>query len=188
LVDDETLRRMHASGVRALRLNLRGLTDYREYESDAWGELLVRAYALGWHLEVFIDPGRARAIAPLLAQTPIEVVFDHFGMPGTVDATVDATFRAVERLAASRPVWGKLSAPYRLIGGDPLAFTRRWIDIVGPGRVVWGSDWPWTTYEDAGDYGRLRNALDRWVGAERVDAVLWDNALRLYDFDPADSA
>lgn len=182
LVGEEAMRRLHASGIRALRLNLRGVADYSEYARDEWGALLVIAHALGWHVEVFVDPGRAPDVVPVLEPVPIPVVFDHFAAPGTDEAMVDATFRAVEQLAATRPVWGKLSAPYRLRGGDPHAFAARWLDIVGPGRVVWGSDWPWTGHEDAGDYARLRAALDRWVGAERVAAVLWDNAARLYDF------
>jgi predicted TIM-barrel fold metal-dependent hydrolase len=182
LFDDGALRRLHAAGVRAIRLNLRGVTDSAEYVSDAWAELFVRVFALGWHVEVFVDPGGTPAIARILAGTPIPVVFDHFASPGTDERAVAATFAAVEKLAATRPVWGKLSAPYRLNGGDPLAFASRWLEIVGPGQLVWGSDWPWTAHEAAGDYARLRSALDRWVGAARVDAVLWDNAARLYGF------
>jgi predicted TIM-barrel fold metal-dependent hydrolase len=178
---------MHAAGVRAIRLNLRGIGDWSQYTSPSWGALFVLAYALGWHVEVFVDPGRAPDVVPILAAIPVPVVFDHFGVPGTDEYAVDATFRAVEKLAASRPVWCKLSAPYRLQGGDPLAFAARWLDIVGPERLVWGSDWPWTGHEAAGDYERLRNALDRWVGPGRLATVLWDNAARLYDFEPADS-
>ena len=180
--DEETLRRMHAFGVRALRLNLRGVSDFSEYASDAWDVLLVLAHALGWHVEVYTDPGRTPDIAAILARTPIPVLFDHFAAPGVDARTIDATFAAIEKLAATRPVWGKLSAPYRLNGGDPQAFAERWLAIVGPERLVWGSDWPWTAHEDAGVYGRLRKALDRWVGLERVPRVLWDNAARLYDF------
>jgi predicted TIM-barrel fold metal-dependent hydrolase len=137
-------------------------------------------------VEVLVDPGRAPDVLPILAAIPIPVVFDHFGVPGPDEFGIDATFRAVERLATSRPVWCKLSAPYRLQGGDPQAFAARWLAIVGPEHLVWGSDWPWTGHEDAGDYRRLRRALDRWVGAGRVDAVLWDNAARLYDFGSTD--
>jgi predicted TIM-barrel fold metal-dependent hydrolase len=187
-VDDADLRRLHAAGVRALRLNLRGGVDASAYASAAWGALFVRAYALGWHLEVFVDPGGLPAIAHVLADSPIGVLFDHFGSPGGDSHAVDATFRAVAGLAATRPVWCKLSAPYRLNGGDPHAFAARWLEIVGPDRLVWGSDWPWTAHENAGDYGRLRGALDRWVGVDKVAAVLWDNAMRLYDFADSDSA
>lgn len=186
LIDDVSLHRMHAAGVRAIRLNLRGIGDWSQYANPKWGALFALVHALGWHVEVFVDPGRAPDVVPILAAIPIPVVFDHFAVPGTDEYAVDATFRTVEKLAASRPVWCKLSAPYRLQGGDPRAFASRWLDIVGPERLVWGSDWPWTSHEDAGDYARLRNALDRWVGARQLSAVLWDNAARLYDFRPTD--
>jgi predicted TIM-barrel fold metal-dependent hydrolase len=187
LLDAPALRRMHAGGVRAIRLNLRGIGDWSQYATPAWAELFVLVHALGWHVEVFVDPGRAPDVVPILAAIPIPVVFDHFGVPGTDQYAIDSTFRAASQLSASRPVWCKLSAPYRLQGGDPLAFAARWLEIVGPERVVWGSDWPWTAHEDSGDYARLRNALDRWVGSARLPAVLWDNAARLYDFGLPDS-
>lgn len=186
LFDDTSLRRMHAAGVRAIRLNLRGIGDWGQYAKPSWGALFALVHSLGWRVEVFVDPGHAPDVVPILAAIPIPVVFDHFAVPGTDEFAIDATFRAVEKLAATRPVWCKLSAPYRLQGGDPQAFASRWLDIVGPERLVWGSDWPWTAHEDAGDYTRLRNALDRWVGAGRVGAVLWDNAVRLYDFGSDD--
>jgi predicted TIM-barrel fold metal-dependent hydrolase len=180
-LDDEALRRLHAAGIRALRLNLRGIDDFSPYADESWGTLLVLAFALGWHVEVFVDTARVPEIAQILAHSPISVLFDHFGVPGDAHEA-KTTFNAVGALAATRPVWCKLSAPYRLGGGDPLAYAQRWIDIVGPGQLVWGSDWPWTGHEDAADYQRLRTALDRWVGKARVDAVLWDNAARLYGF------
>jgi len=186
LVGEASLSRMHAGGVRAIRLNLRGVGDWSQYANPSWEALFALVHGLGWHVEVFVDPGHAPDVVPILAAIPIPVVFDHFAVPGTDEFAIDATFRAAERLAASRPVWCKLSAPYRLLGGDPQALAARWLDIVGPERLVWGSDWPWTGHEDAGDYRRLRKALDRWVGSARLGAVLWDNAAQLYDFGSAD--
>jgi predicted TIM-barrel fold metal-dependent hydrolase len=111
------------------------------------------------------------------------VVFDHFGNPGTTAQAQDATFAAASRLARSRPVWAKLSGHYRLGGADPVALAARWTEAVGVRQLVWGSDWPWTSFEREHNYGRLRDELDRWVGAERARAIVWDNAARLYGFD-----
>jgi predicted TIM-barrel fold metal-dependent hydrolase len=182
-VDGATLARLHAGGVRAIRLNLTRVDDYTAFAAPAWKALLARVHDLGWHAESFVDAGRLPEIAPAFEGTPVAVVFDHFGNPGATPAAVDATFAAVATLARSRPVWVKLSGPYRLGGADPVALARRWIDAVGAERVVWGSDWPWTRHEHENDYSRLREALDLWVGAERARAIVWDNAARLYDFD-----
>lgn len=180
--DTQALARLAAGGVRAIRLNLKSVADYSVYASPAWRALFERASTLGWHVEVYVDSGRLPEIVPAFRETPIAVVFDHFGNPGTEPAAQDATFAAVAELARSRPVWAKLSAPYRLGGADPVALAGRWIACIGERQLVWGSDWPWTNHESGNNYGRLRDSLDHWVGAARAGAVVWDNAARLYGF------
>ena len=179
---EEALARLGEGGVRALRLNLKSAADYSAFATDDWRGLYARAHALGWHVEVYVDTGRLAEIVPAFEPSPIAVVFDHFGNPGATREAQDATFAAVASLARSRPVWAKLSGPYRLGGADPVALAARWIDAVGERRLVWGSDWPWTNFERENNYGRLRDELDRWVGAALARAIVWDNAVRLYDF------
>jgi predicted TIM-barrel fold metal-dependent hydrolase len=151
-VDDATLKRFDGIGVRAMRLNLRGVRDFRDYSSAAWRSLFDRAHALGWHVECFIDTGRMADVAPALEASPVNVLFDHFG-------------------------------PYRLEGGDPREHAKRWHDAVGPSRLVWGSDWPWTGFERDHEYATLRMRLADWVDAKLERLVLWDNAARLYGFE-----
>jgi predicted TIM-barrel fold metal-dependent hydrolase len=182
-IDDATLKRFHAAGVRAVRLNLRGVRDYAEYSSAAWRSLFDRVHALGWHVECFVDTGRLRDIGPAIEASPVNVLFDHFGAPGASRATSGATFDAVRHLARTREVWCKLSAPYRLEGGDAREHAKRWHDTVGPSRLVWGSDWPWTGFEGDVEYSTLRMRLAEWIDPALESVVLWDNAARLYGFD-----
>jgi predicted TIM-barrel fold metal-dependent hydrolase len=180
--DDAALARLHAGGVRGIRLNLKSVADYAAFATPAWASLFARAHALGWHAETYVEAGRFPEIAPAFEASPIAVVLDHFGNPGATPEAVDATFAAAGRLARSRPVWTKLSGPYRLGGADAGKLAARWIEVLGAHRLVWGSDWPWTNHERENDYRCLREGLDAWVGAERARAILWDNAARLYDF------
>jgi predicted TIM-barrel fold metal-dependent hydrolase len=182
-VDDATLARLHEGGIRAVRLNVKSVADYAPYGSEAWKALYRRIHALGWHVETYVDAGRLPEIAPAFSDTPVAVVFDHFGNPGTTPAAVDATFAAVAALAREREVFAKLSAPYRLGGANPAALSARWLEAVGPSRLLWGSDWPWTNFETVQDYGRLRGLLDDGTPATLRPAILWDNAARLYGFD-----
>lgn len=182
LADAATLERFAASGVRALRLNLRGIEDYQYYGTPRWRALYRRAEVVGWHVEVFVDLGRLPEVERLFEDTSIAVVFDHFGSAGAEPRSLAATFQSVERLAASRAVWVKLSAPFRGTGSQPRELAARWLDAVGPERVVWGSDWPWTGNEAGRDYVRLRSELDQWVDERVARAALWDNAARLYGF------
>jgi predicted TIM-barrel fold metal-dependent hydrolase len=181
-IDDGTLARFHAVGVRAIRLNLRGVRDYREYSSEAWRALFTRLHARGWHVECFVDTGRLPEIVPAFDGSPVGVVFDHFGAPGRERAVIDGTFAAVRRLAAVRDVWCKFSGPYRLEGGDVREHAARWLDTVGSSRIVWGSDWPWTGFESDTDYRAQRLRLAEWIDPALESAVLWDNAARLYGF------
>jgi predicted TIM-barrel fold metal-dependent hydrolase len=166
--------------VRAIRLNLAGASHYAQFGEPAWLALFDRAAARGWHIETHVDAGRAPEIARALARARAGVVFDHFASPG---ADIEATLDAARGLARDRLVWVKLSGAYRLAGHDPRALAARWLEVLGPDRIVWGSDWPWTRHEQGRDYARIRADLDRWVGAEAARAVLWDNAARLYGFD-----
>jgi len=181
-IDEATLARFHAAGVRAVRLNLRGARDYSSYVGPSWRDLFSRLHARGWHVEVFLDTGRLPEIANAFDGSPVAVAFDHFGAPGSAKAAIDATFAAVRRLAAERAVWCKFSAPYRLEGGDPRDHAARWLQAVGPSRIVWGGDWPWTGFEGDTDYSATRMRLREWLDPSLEQAVLWDNAARLYGF------
>lgn len=177
--DESRIGRLDAAGVRAVRLNLRGAHEDL-YALDPWRRLLERVRDRGWHVEVFTDAGRLPVVAAALRAVPMRVVFDHMGHPDPAD--VDATFDAAAGLAATHEVWTKLSAPYRLEGLDPGPLARRWLRLVGPERLVWGSDWPWTGHEAGRDYRGALDAVAAWVGEPSARAVLWDNPARLYRF------
>jgi len=181
-IAEAQLARLAAGGVRAIRLNLRGVADLSSYSSENWTPLFARVSELGWHVELFLDAGALPRILPLFAQSNVALMLDHFGSPGETPEAIDATFEAAKTLAAARELWCKFSAPYRLGGVDSTRLAQRWLALIGPARVVWGSDWPWTQHERGVDYQRLREGLDRWAGAAVAPAILWDNAARLYGF------
>ena len=141
------------------------------------------AAKLGWHAEVFVDAGLLPELIPVFEGTPIALVLDHFGNPGAGERAVEATLEAAARLARTRAVWCKLSAPYRLVQGlDPARLAARWLEVLGRDRLVWGSDWPWTRHEAGRNYGGAAASVDRWVPRATVPAVLWDNPAQLYRF------
>lgn len=182
-VSDAELDRLAAAGVCAARMNLKGTADHDAFVACEWQDLFDRLHRREWHVEVYVNHGRLPEVLPAFEGSEVAVVFDHFGNPGIAEHSIDATFEAVATLAATRAVWCKLSAPYRLGGTDRRMLAGRWLDAVGPSRLLWGSDWPWTSHENRVDYRRLRQDLDRWIAPELRGAVLWDNAARLYRFD-----
>ena len=182
-IDDATLKRFHRTGVRAIRLNLRGARDYRVYQSETWRSHFDQLHAFGWHVECVVDTGRLRDIGPAFEASPVNVLFDHFGSPGASAAAVNSTFDSVRQLARTREVWCKFSAPHRLEGGGAREHAKRWHDAVGPSRLVWGSDWPWMGFENDVDYSAERMHLAEWIDPKLESLVLWDNAARLYGFE-----
>jgi len=177
--DDARLRTLQAGGVVALRLNLHAAAQIEPYFDGPWRDLLERCSRIGWHVEVFADAGLSPRVASLIEPIAIDVVFDHFAVPDP--ARVDETYAALARLARTHRVWCKLSAPYRVWPANAEDCARQCIAALGPERVVWGSDWPFTRHERTADYADLRKRLGAWTGAHE-DAVLWDNAARLYRF------
>jgi len=170
------LHELDALGVRGVRLNLVG----RDHLLDAAERGLVeRVDALGWQVEVHVDRGRLPEVLAQLGDART-VVVDHFGKPDGVDDA--ATWAAVARQAERLHV--KLSAPYRLGGVDPAALAARWLERIGPGRLLWGSDWPCTNHEAAAPAAHATEALRGWLGDEAlVRRVLVDTPARLYRFD-----
>lgn len=169
---------LDAQGVRGIRFNLAGRTDRPD---DAHRRLIERIAETGWHVELHTDPG---GLAPVLTSMPAEVpvVVDHFGRPADDDDLT--TWHAIEREAAR--LYVKLSAPYRLQSQDPAPLARRWRDLIGPDRLLWGSDWPCTNHESQAVTAHRWTMLHDWLGdADVVRRVMVDNPERFYRFDTA---
>jgi predicted TIM-barrel fold metal-dependent hydrolase len=168
---------LHAAGVRGIRLNLAG----GSAGLGAWAgatTLWDAVLALGWHVELHGDVGGLPGLLPGLPAA-LPLVIDHMGKPDSV-APHDATFSGVARRAQVSAVHVKLSGAYRLGGRDARAIARRWLDLLGPQALLWGSDWPCTNHESEANYGYLLGQLVDWVGADVASVILRDNPAMLY--------
>ncbi|WP_427307367.1 amidohydrolase family protein [Cupriavidus sp. H39] len=193
-VTDPQLETLQAAGVRGIRLNLYGDPDWQRIATAPWRGLFRRIDALGWHVELHTHNGDGGMVLARLdaalgdAGTP--VVLDHFGRPGSA-GIADAIFGVAAAVRARRPVWVKISAPYRLPSPhDWPALAQAWREIVGDDRLLWGSDWPWTNHEGPVRLDECRT-LAAWqgpagdgeaAGAALSAALRWRNAAALYGF------
>jgi predicted TIM-barrel fold metal-dependent hydrolase len=92
------------------------------------------------------------------------VVVDHFGKPDPARGLADPGFQTL--LAAGRegaPLLVKLSAPYRCHGAEVGPYAEALLDALGPERLLWGSDWPWTQHEAGMTYDRAFDWLVDWL-------------------------
>ncbi|WP_119157653.1 amidohydrolase family protein [Caldimonas tepidiphila] len=175
-IDAAELEAMDALGVRGIRLNLVG-TDHRLPPGST--RLFPLLQSLGWHVELHTEPGRLQEV---LGQLPsdLTLVLDHFGKP--------AHGAEPERVARGREdrLFVKLSAPYRLGNSKPQELARRWLDLLGPQRLLWGSDWPCTAHEDQQLAAQVPAVLHDWLDdSDAVGKVLCRNPELLYGFPRA---
>jgi predicted TIM-barrel fold metal-dependent hydrolase len=194
------LDRMHALGVRGVRLNLASAGGKSGAETaQLVEEMAAKIAPLGWHLQMFVSLATIAAIAPMVRRLPVEVVFDHMGLAQAARGIAQPGFSVLLDLLQGGRVWVKLSGTYRvsddLYGNPQVTAVARALIGANPDRVVWASDWPHIGVHPhrvdgepphAGyrriDYGRLLSALANWAEPADIERILVRNAESLYGF------
>ena len=176
-VDIETLKTMHQSGVRGIRLNLSGVS----HEIPEWtmsDNIWEAIHTLGWHLEIHTDQGKLpHVLRQIPSDTPL--VVDHMAKPLEASAS-DPTLLALKKHASLAPIYVKLSGAYRLGGVHPETLASLLLSELGPGALLWGSDWPCTNHEAFANFETLIAQAHAWTGAESFEQIMVHNPSRLY--------
>ncbi|WP_459615479.1 amidohydrolase family protein [Bordetella sp. 2513F-2] len=196
---DDALARLHAAGVRGVRVNLESVgASEPQAVARALQRWAGRLAGSGWHVQVYASAAALAAAAGVLRAMAVPVVLDHFAMIPVDTPLSEPGVREILGLVASGAAYVKLSAPYRIGGGAGQdhrvaelahAFLR-----ANPERVLWASDWPHTNREPgrlptevsayrAIDAGDLRQAAAQWLADPDTRLqVLVENPQRLYGF------
>jgi predicted TIM-barrel fold metal-dependent hydrolase len=188
VIGDEELQRLAAAGVVGIRLNLIGLPA-PDFASGPWIRLLGRLRQMRWQVEVHQVAGQLQPVMDPLLAAGLDVVVDHFGRPSDTLGIDDPGFRYLLSTGRSRKVWVKLSGAYRNGGhGEGEATALAAIPLLkashGLDRLVWGSDWPHTLFEQSANYPTERRLLDSWLPDLRErDIVLERTPRALFRFD-----
>jgi predicted TIM-barrel fold metal-dependent hydrolase len=181
--DDAALARLEAAGAVGVRFNL---VSHRPdaLAGPAAARFLARLKDLGWYAQVFAHDAQWPEVVPVLRDSGVKVLVDHFGVRNVAAGTGAAGFQAVLRLGRAGRAAVKLSAPFR--AGDPAAldpYAEALLEAFGPDGCVWGSDWPFLDMARRPDYGAATEVLRRWLPDEGDRArVLRDNPVRLFRF------
>lgn len=199
-VTAEELKKLHAAGVRAIRINLEVKGESNVERSRAVLKDGLKLVAdQGWALQIYADLQVVEGLADALAASPAPVVLDHFGGLKTTDGIDHPGFATLLRLLKGGMVYAKLSAPYRATKAADfadLAPYAKALVAAAPQRLVWASDWPHTgsASRRGGDLsqvepfrpiddGRVLDLLASWAPDPAVRRqILVDNAARLYRF------
>lgn len=149
---------------RGLRPMLQDLTD------DAWiadPALAPAVDAMRRHrlsLDALVLPRHLPALLTFAKRFPeLPIVIDHAAKPAIASGAMAPWKDDIARLAALPQVHCKLSglvteAAANWRAGDLQAYADHVLDVFGPQRVMWGSDWP--VLNLAADYGRWISVTD----------------------------
>ncbi|EXU80670.1 amidohydrolase [Comamonas aquatica DA1877] len=195
---DAELQRLHALGVRGVRLNLSlGVSG----SVDLLRPLAHRIASLGWHLQLLMAPDMLVTQAKVLRQLPVPVVFDHFGRIAPRLAGRHPAHSLLLDLLQGGQAWIKLSGGYivsehHLVDDPALDALAAGYLRAAPQRVLWGSDWPHATAssglqpmpDDARQIDRLNDWVQQNGGLTTMQCVLVDNPAALYGFAPIASS
>jgi predicted TIM-barrel fold metal-dependent hydrolase len=140
-----TLDALHRQAVRGIRVNVASVQGMGPREVQQQFRAAARLCERnGWHLQTFL-PAMMLAELPDLADLPVPLVLDHFGLISPERPDGPEAHALLSRLDTGR-VWVKLSAPYRITERtmDPRVAELARMLARNPERLVWGSDWPHT--------------------------------------------
>lgn len=174
------LDQLRAAGIVGVRLNCIG-HEAPDLKRAPYRALADRLAASGLVLQIQAESRQWATLAPALTDLPCRVLVDHFGRTSATDT--EGSFRALLRCASENEhLWFKFSGPYRLAQGEASRCAEMILRTVGPGRIVWGSDWPWTQFEAKHVYADTLDWLTSWLPSA-IDRrqVLIDNPARLFN-------
>ncbi|MFH8623999.1 amidohydrolase family protein [Streptomyces vietnamensis] len=119
--------------------------------------------------------------------TGLTFVLDHLGKPPIATGALEPWAADVRRLATLPNTVCKLSglvteaAPGAWKTDDLAPYADTVLNAFGPGRLLFGSDWPVCTLQAGyGEVVRIADRLTDGLGAAEKDAVFHDNAARVY--------
>jgi predicted TIM-barrel fold metal-dependent hydrolase len=189
---DAELARLHALGVRGVRINL---SPVKPFESGFAPKLMpriarlaARCAEIGWHLD-FLTPGWLTAeLMPTLRKLKLDFTLAHFGMFQAKEGVEQPGFRQLLELLrqGERRCWVKLTGVYRMsaaAGFTDVAPMARALIEAAPDRLIWGSDYPHLSFADKVGSVELWNLLGGWAPDDATRRhILVDNPRSLFGF------
>jgi predicted TIM-barrel fold metal-dependent hydrolase len=205
VIDDKTpesdLDAMGQAGIRGVRINLAtsGVNDPSVGRARL-KTAIERMKARGWHIQIYTNLPLVSSIKDLIADSPVPVVFDHFGGAEASLGLEQPGFADLLGLVKSGKAYVKISGAYRLSKQAPdypdaAPFARALI-AANAERIIWGTDWPHPDSSTSPgkkptdvtplyqiDDGRLLNQLPVWAPDAAIrKTILVENPTRLYGF------
>lgn len=134
--------------------------------------------------DALVKPGHLPAVRELARRWPnLRIVIDHGAKPQIAAGHLDPWREHMSALAALPGVHCKLSGLLTEAGRTPTAaaiapYAAHLIEVFGPDRLMWGSDWP--VLNLVSDYEAWRAMSSAWIAPDDQAAVFGETARRFY--------
>ena len=112
-VSDHDLQRLHAAGVRGVRVNLGAPHLPRLIGADELERVCARIEPFGWHVKMLIEGPHLAELAPALRRVRVPAVLDHGGLIDPAGGVHQPAFELVESLLHADNWWVLLAAANR---------------------------------------------------------------------------
>jgi predicted TIM-barrel fold metal-dependent hydrolase len=186
-VSDRELEKLHQAGIRGLRFSLVVKNSLR----PEYLEMMARRIEpLGWHIQFRSTHRDLPDLESRLARLPVDVCLDHLGSIPPEEPLTHPAWQSIFRLLDQGNCWVKLSAPYQLsrMPGPGYADFATQVSAmvkIAPHRLVWGTNWPHPSVQNAPDDVDLLDSLGAWIPEEQIRrTILVSNPAALYGFPP----
>ena len=187
----EEVKRLHAAGIRGLRIALRRQHG-NSFKEDLFHQMVKLITPARWPLDLQTDGEDLVALSPLIRKVPVPVIIDTFGHIDIREGGFEQpAFQELLDLLGTGNVWVKIHGANRFLAWgvryeDIVAMARAYI-AKAPDRILWGTDWPHSEIYEPGkmpnDGDLLDMVLDYAPDEARRHKILVDNPQKLFDFD-----
>ena len=150
--------------------------------------LIRRLVELDLFLNIQVEGDQLLALAPLIENSDVKMLFDHSGRPILDRGLTQPGFDMLRTLGKNERAAIKLSGLAKF-SREPFPYKDTWpyvaalAEAFGHDRCLWGSDWPFLRAPERLDYGVLLNLVDLvFPNAQQRHKLLWDNPRRLFGF------
>jgi 2-pyrone-4,6-dicarboxylate lactonase len=191
-VPDAELARLHALGVRGVRINVSPVAPEQAGLAASMlpriERLDARCAELGWQLD-FLGPGwLTRELMESMKKLKVDFTIAHMGMFLARNGVGQPGFQQLLDMLrhGEGRCWVKLTGVYRMSVApgftDAALFAQALIEAA-PDRIIWGSDYPHLSFADKVGSVELFNLFGRWAPDDATRRkILVDNPRRLFGF------
>lgn len=164
-------------GIKGIRFNLIGekLPNFSEKKYQELFSILIK---LNWHLEIHANEDDICILFKNFKNYNLKIVLDHFARPAQKNYSSDF----IKLLKSELLIYIKLSANYRFDNIKIDNHIKTLLLTINKDRLLWGSDCPFTKFEDVWRYQKSIDLLMKNKLTYNLKELFDNNAKELFDW------